>query len=296
MYSKLKLTILCMAMFIAAAVFPQAKAGITGSIEWETLEIKARVSLDLASAGIKLPAGRTQGETLIAAEYSRLIQPAILNLLVDSSSTIADLINRGDLNLFDVEAMAFRNSSLPPALSPDLRSISAAYTINLDNISSGLLRHVRPSEVMRTLNPVSAPAYTGIIIIASESLPIHGLAGSALPVPCLFPKLWDTNMNLIYERNMLDLKKTVMVRYFPVRSIFLESPSGLSPELTALVGEKPLRIFARGVFGINPTDLIIDREDALLIISSAENRRLLSDGKVAIILDDAMLRNEFTGN
>ena len=291
-----KLMILCLAMFVAAAVFPQARTGISGSVEWETLEIKAEVSLDLASAGIKLPAGRTQGETLVAAEYFRLIQPAILDLLVDSSSTIADLISAGNLSLFDVEAFALGANSIPPALSPDLRRISAAYTINLNSISSGLLRHSRPSEVMRTLNPVSAPGYTGIIIVASESLPVHGMMGSALPVPCLFPKIWDTNMNLIYERNMLDLKNTVMVRYFPVQAIFRESPSGLSPEITALAGDRPLRIFARGVFGINPTDLIIDREDALLIISSAENRRLLSEGKVAILLDDAMLRNEFTGN
>ena len=290
-----KLTVLCLAVFVTAAVFSQTRTGIAGSIEWETLEIKAEVSLDLASADIKLPAGRTQGETLIGAEYFRLIQPVIFNLPVDSSSTIADLISRGELSLYDVEAFALRGSSLPPALSPDLRSISAIYTISLDMISSALIRHSRPSEVMRILNPITVPAYTGIIIIASESLPVHGMKSSSLPVPCLFPKLWDTNMNLIYERNMLDLKNTVMVRYFPLQSIFRESPSGLSPELTALVGNRPLRIFARGVFGINPTDLIIDREDALQIISSAENRRLLTEGKVAIILDDAMLKSEFTG-
>ena len=291
-----KLALLCLAIFVAAAVFPQAKTDIVGAIEWETLEIKAEVSLDLASAGIRLPAGRTQGESLIGAEYFRLIQPAIFDLLVDSSSTIADLISTGNLSLFDVENFALRASSIPPALSPDLRSISAIYTINLDSISASLLRHSRPSEVMRTLNPVSAPVYTGIIIIASESLPVHGMTSSTLPVPCLYPKLWDTDMNLIYERNMLDLRNMVMVRYFPLRSIFRETPSGLSPELTALVGDRPLRIFARGVFGMNPTDLIIDREDSRLIISSPENRRLLSDGKVAIILNDSMLRNEFVGN
>jgi hypothetical protein len=171
--------------------------------------------------------------------------------------------------------------------------MSVSYTLSLGSVSAALIRHKRPLEIMRTLNPVSVPDYTGIIIIASESLPIHGMKGSARPIPCLFPKIWDTSMNLVFERNMLDLKSSAMVRYSPIQSIFQNNPSGLTPELSALVGDRPLRIFARGVFGIKPTDLIIDREDALLIISSPGNRRLLTEGKVAIILDDSVLRSAF---
>ena len=285
---------MCLAV-CAAAAFGQTKIGIAGAVEWDTLEIKATVSLDLASADIRLPSGRTQGEALINTEYVRLIRPGIMDLQVDSSSTITDLIERGDLSLLETENLAFQAHAVPPALTPDLRNMSAAYTLKLDSISAALLRHNRPREILRTLNPVSAPVYTGIIIIAAESLPVHGMKGSALPIPCLFPKIWDTDMNLIFERNMLDLKTAAMARYLPVNSIFRDNPSGLSPELRALAGDRPLRIFARGVFGVKPTDLIIDREDALLIISSAENRRLLTEGRVAIILDDSVLKSEFSG-
>jgi hypothetical protein len=45
------------------------------------------------------------------------------------------------------------------------------------------------------------------------------------------------------------------------------------------------------VYGIRPTDPIIDREDALLILSSEENIRLLREGRVAIVLDQSVLRN-----
>ena len=295
MIRKLMITYVCLAVFAAASVSGQTRIGIAGAVEWDTLEIKAAVSLDLASAGIKLPSGRTQGEALINTEYVRLIRPGIMDLQVDSSSTITDLIERGELSLLETENLAYQARAVPPALTPDLRNISAAYTLSLDSVSAALLRHNRPREIMRTLNPVSAPVYTGIIIIASESLPVHGMKGSALPVPCLFPKIWDTNMNLIFEQTMLGLKSTAMVRYSPVNSIFQNNPSGLSPELRALVGDRPLRIFARGVFGIKPTDLIIDHEDAMIIISSNENRRLLTEGKVAIILDDSVLRSGFSG-
>jgi len=114
-----------------------------------------------------------------------------------------------------------------------------------------------------------------------------------LAVPCLFPKIWDSEMNLIYERSMLVSRNSPMVRYFSPKSIFQNNPSGLSLELREIVGERPLRIFACGVFGIKPTDLIIDRSDAMLIISSEENRELLSQGRVAIILDESRLKTEF---
>jgi hypothetical protein len=54
-----------------------------------------------------------------------------------------------------------------------------------------------------------------------------------------------------------------------------------------------LRIIASGIFGVRPTDPIIDRDDALLIISSENNRRLLREGKVVIVLDDSVIRTTF---
>jgi hypothetical protein len=142
-----------------------------------------------------------------------------------------------------------------------------------------------------TLNPVSAPAYTGIIIIAAETLPIHGSKNSALIQPCLFPKIWDAEMKLIFERNMFNPGADTMVRYFTTKEIFDTSPSGLSPAMSAVVGNRPLRIFARGVFGIYPTDPIISQEDALQIISREENRSLLREGRIAIIIDDSLLKS-----
>jgi len=280
-------------IFFAAAVFADEIADISGAVEWDTLLLKSTVSVDLAKAGIKLPSGRTQGEALISSGYLTLIQPGIMGLQVDSSTTVADLIISGEFGVMDTEKIALNAQSVPPALSNDLRKISASYTVNLTDLSSALLRHNRPSPVMRTLIPSSSAQYTGIIIIASDNLPLYGMRSSALAVPCLFPKIWDSDMNLIYERNMLEARENAMVRYAPLKSIFQENPSGLSPEITAVVGSRPLRIFATGLYGINPTDLIIDNNDAFMIISSADNRRLLSEGKVVFILNDSVLKKNF---
>jgi hypothetical protein len=290
-----RITALLLVFFAVTGVFADTKTGITGVVEWDTMEIRAAVSLDLESAGVRLPAGRGQGEVLLSEGYLRLIRPGILELQVDSSSTIADLINRGEFSLIEAEGLALAARSLPPALSHDMLKMLASYTFSISGVSAALLRHSRSAPVARTLTPVSTASYTGIIIIAPESLPIYSMRSAALAIPCLFPKIWDSEMNLIYERNMLQTGISTMVRYAPQASIFQHNPSGLSPELRAVVGDRPLRIFASGVFGVKPTDLIIDRSDALLIISSDENRRLLSEGKVAIILNESVLKSEFSG-
>jgi hypothetical protein len=277
-------------VFVAGGVFGQARIGISGTVEWDRMEINAAVSLDLASAGLKIPAGRTQGEALIASEYIRLIRAGLLSLQIDSSSTFADLIERGEWTLSQMEDLVLQARSVPPALSHDFGSLSSAYTLGIGQISSALIRHTRPAQAPRTLNPVPAPAYTGIVIIASENLPVHGLRGTALVQPCIFPKIWDSDMNLIFERNMLDPETDAAPHYFQTRDIFNNTPSGLSPEITAIVGNRPLRIIARGTFGITPTDLILGREDIMPVISTDGNRQLLREGKIAIILNEAVLR------
>ncbi|MDR2257947.1 MAG: polymerase [Treponema sp.] len=279
-------------LFSCAGLWGQTRIDIAGAVEWDKMEINAAVSLDLASANIKLPAGRTQAEALIGAEYLRLIRPGILNLPVDSSATIASLINRGEYSLLRAENLALGARMVPHSLSPDLQSLSAAYSVSLTGVSADLIRHSRPAEIPRTLSPVPAAAYTGIIIIADRELPVHGKNSAALPLPCLFPKIWDTEMNLIYERNMLEPRNAAMVRYTPADSIFRPTPSGLSAEIAALAGPNPLRILARGVFGERPTDPVIDRADALPIISSEENRRLLREGRVVIVLNETVLKTE----
>jgi hypothetical protein len=281
-------------VWITVAVTGQTKIDISGIIEWERMELNAAVTLNLASAGIKLPAGRSQAEELINIEYVNLILPYILAIPINSSDTIENLISRGEFPLRLPSFIADTARKIPPALSTDLSSLSVSYTIDLTNISSRIVRHSRAMELPRPLTPVPAAEYTGIIIIASEKLPIHGGNSAALTEPCIFPKVWDTDMNLIYNRNILDpnnSEKIVPVMYVSEASVFRPTPSGLSPELAGLVGTNPLRIIARGVFGIRPTDPVIDREDALIILSSEANRRLLREGRVAFALNEKTLKN-----
>ncbi|GHV72068.1 hypothetical protein AGMMS49928_27340 [Spirochaetia bacterium] len=294
-----KFTALLGLLLLGFRGYGENKAAIAATVSWDKMEIRASVSLDLGAGDTSVgfsPSGRIMAEETLRDEYPRLIRPSILSLPVDSSDTLADLIKRGDFSLPRTDVFSAAARRFPPAFSPDFSSMSAAYTLNLTRLSAALIRHRTAGDIARPLRPVPAAAYTGIIILAYENLPAHGRNTSALVLPCLFPKIWDTEMNLIYERNMLDpqaAEKVTMVRYAPPESVFRPSPSGVDPALAELVGENPLRILARGVFGSRPTDPIIDREDALLILSSEQNREHLRQGRVAIILSSDTLLYKF---
>ena len=238
---------------------------VSASVDWRRAELFAQTSFDLAQAGLRLPSGRLIGEEILQRACPQLLRPYILSLRVDSSSTIGTLVDRGELSLEDLDSLSLEARKNPPSLSADLTGMIGRYTVYMEGISGLLNRHSRAVEPVRPLLPVQTVQYTGIIIVADGELPIRGRNAGALVEPCLFPKIWDTNMNLVYERSMIEPSKAsaLIVRYVAPESIFRPTPSGLEGELAAFLGPRPLRIIAREVFGIYPTDPVIDRDDAL---------------------------------
>ncbi|MDR2803237.1 MAG: polymerase [Treponema sp.] len=287
---------------IAALVFSvclsagarEIKSGISGSLDWEKMRIDAELSIDLASAEIRFPSGRTQAEETLFSNYFDNVRPFILSIRLDSSTVIGDLIDSGEIPPSLIDKLAFQADREAPKYSIDFRAISSSYTIDLKNVGSQLIQHKHNARMTHIINPPPTAEYTGIIIIAQNELPVHGRNNSAELLPCLFPKIWDTEMNLIYDKTMTHSNWDAgftMVHYTGIDSIFQNTPSGLSENLKKIVGERPLRIIARGVFGINPTDPIIDRTDALTILSSEANKRLLNEGRVAFIVpNDALTK------
>ena len=265
---------------------------ISVSTDWVRAEINSLHGFDLAQAGIRLPGGRFLAEEMLEEAFSRLFRPHLLSIVYDSNSTIGDLLDRREITLRDLDIISQEAEKSPAYLSGDLSRMMGNSKLSMENISAYLRPRTRAFDAIRPLVPVQTLDYTGIIIIANEELPVHGRAGYALAEPCLFPKIWDTDMNLVYDRNMFEAginDSFLMTRYAAMESIFQQSPSGLEGELAALLGSNPLRIFAQSVYGIYATDLIIDRQDALRILSTENNRRLLREGRVLIVLNDENL-------
>jgi len=282
-------------VFLAAALQargqePGTRFDVSASIDWIRGELSAETSFNLAQAGIKLPSGRLTGEELLNNSYPELLRPSLFSINVDSSSTVRSLVDRGELSLEELDALCTDASKIPPSVSSDLLRMTGRYTVTLGNIGSFLNRRRTAASPAKPLIPVPTAEYTGIIIIANNELPVHGRKTQALTTPCLFPKIWDTGMNLVYDRTMFNGGGRLMVTYTVEQSIFRPTPSGLDGELADLAGPNPLRIIAREVFGVNATDPVIDSEDALKILSTENNRRLLMEGRVVLVLSEETLK------
>ena len=274
----------------------QIRFDVSCSIDWARGELTALASYELAPAGIKLPTGRYIAEETLSEAYPLLVRPYLLSIKADSNSVLGDLVKSGELSYEELDSLCQESGKINSSLSADLTRMTGRFSLLTEKISSLLLRHRRSMEPSRPLIPAQAANYTGIIIIADKELPVHGRMTQALLEPCLFPKIWDTNMNLIYERNMIEpgsQRGAQMLTYTAPETVFRPTPSGLEGELAALAGPNPLRIFARGVYGINPTDPVIDQYDALQILSTENNRRLLREGRVVLVLNEGMLKTAF---
>lgn len=273
------------ALGISTPIGAQAvRADLRSAIDWSGRSFTATIDFDIASAKLKMPTGRGQAEAETDLAFPRLARSILYRIPVDSSSDLGALIEQGTLAASEVERAIDAAERSPAVLTADLLTLSKTYTIALEELARPLIKHRRALEPPRVMQPRPTKAYTGIVIYADEELPVHGTRGTARAAACLFPKIWDSEMGLVFERNMLDpeiARARGVVRY---------AGAGDPATHEDLVGREPLRILARGLFGERPTDPIIDRDDALKLLSSEENRRLIREGRILIILGDQSLR------
>lgn len=252
-------------------------------IDWKNHELRARVIYDLKASGLQMPGARTRAEESTRMEFPALIEAAILELRVDSSSSIGDLIAGGALSASEVALFAASAQSLGSRIDLEAGTLTSRYTIGLDAALPLLVRHQATSRPPRALQAGSTRSYSGIIIFADEELPVHGTRRRAHARPCFFPKVHDDAMTLIYERHMVQpalARERGIVRY---------TQRSDADEWETLAGNDPMFILASGLFGVDATDPIIASEDALRILSNGANRALLEQGRVVIVVHPSVL-------
>lgn len=279
----------------AQATSPQFS--LEPSIQWNRMELVSTTSLDLTAVGLKLPTGRAHGEELLDIEFPQIIAPYLFSVPIDSSSTVETAVQKGIISILDLDSLVSGAKKTPAVLDLEKNRLNRTYTLPLNNLVALLVHHHTLASLPRPLIPLQSQDYTGLVIFAQDPLPIHGRQSTALLVPCLFPKIWDSEMNLIYERNVVDpdiAKTRGIVQYTSADRVLLTSPSGIGPELQSLIGTRPLRILADRVFGRLPTDPVISTADAQRLLSSDNNRRLLAEGRVLIVIAPQLLLQKLT--
>lgn len=249
------------------------------SINWITRDFTTNISLDTKAADIQLPSGKKTASSQIKTKMPSLIQQPLLFLFVDSSKSLGDSVVENHISLDQVYHFIMGGYKTPDVFTKDMKYMNTTNIINLNTLCSNLVRHENVFTPEKPIEIVPSRAYSGIIIDARGLSPVHGEYVQDETYPCVFPSIWDDQMNLIYEKNLVNpkvIKSSGEVGYHYSDDVSLYEDR---------VGYDPLYIRATKVFGRNRTDPIIKRSDALKILTVPENVKLLQEGKVVILLD-----------
>ena len=258
--------------------------------DWSFGRVDSRISLDVNGMGLSLPSAKTTSYQLIRRYLPSLLKNAYLSIVMDSSHRLGDYLARGEIDLSDLNAIMDSGEEKPPIFSQDLRSVFLFHSVATNDIAKFFVKHeVSRLPAGRAISSVGK-SYTGILIDARGKLPIHGEYVDDELVPCIFPKVWDTNMDLLYEKNMV-CPENLMKRNIVVYSDTLDESS-----YSDIIGVEPLRIIARGIFGQNRTDPIISLQDSAKLLSRKENLRLLEEGRVVILCNKELLKVASSSN
>jgi outer membrane protein OmpA-like peptidoglycan-associated protein len=253
------------------------------TVDWTKNIFSSRLALDMRKADLAFPGGKSAALSAITSQVTSLLKDPVFSLTVNADSQLGDLVAGKSLDmeiLLQAIDQAYRSAG---NFNHDGNTLVVDHRITINNLSSLLVKHRSSYQPKIPIDQVSTRPYTGILIDARGLLPVHGEFISERGRPCFFPRIWDENMDIVYERGMMDgdlARKEGLVRY---------DYSNDEDRYTARIGTRPLRVTARQIFGHNFTDPVISRTDALRILSEPQNLRLLKEGRVVILLDEDVL-------
>ena len=273
----------CAVFCLCAFAFGQGVVEAQSKVNWIAKEFSSTISLDMEKSHLSLPSGKSSAAGLIKIKTPSLLNDSILYLLVDNANYVGDLTESGIVTLEQITKIIENGKTTPEIISQDEKTISITNTINMLNINRQLIRHKFPYTQEIPFETVSTRAYSGIIIDARGSIPVHGEYVSDEVYPCFYPQVWSEDMSVVYEKNMVEYD--VAAEKGIVSYHFTDDFSALRER----VGIDPLYLRAFKVYGRNRTDPILRKKDALKIISNEKNLELLRKGKVVILLDEKNL-------
>ena len=255
----------------------------TSSVDWTKSSFTSKIALDLQKANIRMPSGKTAASKLVELQLPALLKDPLLTLNVDSSVKLGDMIIHQNMTFEQLTHIIDKSRRTPGSLSMMSSEMLVMNSINMNEIGALMVKHNVPYRAQTPIETISSRAYTGIVIDARNMLPVHGEYTVEIMEPCFFPKIWNEQMDLMYERNMVSRKiasESGIVHYDTAED---------TPESIKRVGRDPLRITAVEIYGANRCDPVISYDDYLRVMTVPKNRELLREGKVVILLDKGVL-------
>ncbi len=260
----------------------------SGVLDWTlgTLQMSVRAPLNPRSRNA--PAEPHYREQAIHRRLPALMEGVLSNIFFDSSRTIGDVLESRPELIGDLYEVGENVRASYSRVAEDHSNIEVTYYLDL---YPGVIRTVHsptdPRPLPRALGWHATDDFSGVVILASGLLPVRGEESISLLRPALLPEILDTTLNPVLTAEHIDPE------VFTERGVVSYTTSLDPADWEEVVGSSPLRILARETFGINRTDIIINQRDAGRLLSTETNRKILSEGRVLVVIDSSEIRRSF---
>ena len=253
---------------------------INYTVNWDRHEFDIEITNVLPLSDKSLPSLKSIIENNNKTDLPYIILSGIQKITINSKTKGAEYITEHPNTIKNILDLAPDFVKISSLFSLDFKFLVTTYSIDIyPAIAELFLKHSRTTKLTQNLNFVPSASFTGIVIYVDNNLPLYGKHSKGNYSPCLFPRIFNEQLDLIVDPLMVDpdiIKKEGTVGYQTSAKLLN----------IARVGNSPIKIKARGIFGINNTDLIISTRDSEKILSKTENLELIKQGKILIIYEN----------
>ncbi len=251
---------------------------VSSKILWNSGKFVIDIGYPLESTERALPAVKKQVELKVSENLGRIIFTELSPVIIDSHTTVKSFLHDSPSSAEKIYGLADKARLEYSLFSKDMRSVNIRYTLKLyPDIAGIFFSHKEHRSIDKLLYFVPSADFSGIVIYVENPAVLFGKGRKGSFSPSLFPKIYDEKMNLIMDKTNVDPESILKWGVTGYRNDF-----DLTKE-TSRIGYNPVKITARGLFGINNTDIIIPDREASKILSKDHNIDLIYKGRILII-------------
>ncbi|MGL4525189.1 MAG: hypothetical protein ACRCVN_06720 [Spirochaetia bacterium] len=249
-------------------------------VDWPKRHFVFVLSTAVDPAG--LPSSKQRAEGLIERRKVSAISENLASLYLDDLGpfSLPTGIKRTNLSLsLNIAVTAAAKDYV--TFSSNMRSVQVTYILDFSALT-GIIARSGYSHIQPLLLPNKPFEYTGIVIDATEILPIKGSQPDTILLnPALLPSL-----NAADGRDLVtpsSVSESFFRKWGTIGYSFSLNDRDWPVDR---VGRNPLVIPAQGILGINHTSVEIADQYADWILSSEKGRQFLLEGKVIFLIKD----------
>jgi len=263
-------------LILAPASFAQrsTQISIKTEMDWETGQLNVLATQTLGSN--MLPKSHPRALSTLELSLPALIAEEIGSLPWDRFGELEEYIERVPKSIDSVEQLAESWDRKWSRISEEGNVVEAFYTLNLTELLPKFFPATEELELPRSplgWVPIPEDDWTGIVIYVPKNTVVWGTGISSPPRPTLYARILSENLTVLSDPTK---NKNSFLSYHSVAN---------RDQLDSLVGRRPYRTMARGLYGEFPCDIVLSYEDTRRILAANSGREALLRGKIVILLD-----------